>query len=48
MVYGVAPHDFVSFLAVPAILAVVAALACVGPVRRAARIDPLQAVRNQM
>jgi putative ABC transport system permease protein len=47
VLYGVAPHDRVSFLVVPAILAVVAALACVGPARRAARIDPLQALRNQ-
>jgi putative ABC transport system permease protein len=48
VLYGVSPHDRVSFLVVPAILAVVTAVACIGPVRRAARIDPLQAMRHQM
>jgi predicted permease len=48
VLYGVPPHDRVSFLVVPAILAVVMAMACIGPARRAARIDPLQAMRHHM
>ena len=46
VLYGVQPHDHVSFLVVAAILAAVTALACVGPARRAARIDPLQVLRG--
>jgi putative ABC transport system permease protein len=43
--YGVTVHDWVSFVAVPAILAVVTAIACVVPARRAARVDPLKVLR---
>jgi putative ABC transport system permease protein len=46
VLYGVHPHDRASFLVAPAILAIVTAIACAGPVRRAARIDPLQAMRT--
>ena len=44
--YGVTGHDGVSFAAVGIILAAVAAVACVVPARRAARVDPLEALRS--
>jgi putative ABC transport system permease protein len=46
VLYGVSPHDLTSFVAVPLALAVVTAVACVVPARRAARIDPLRALRE--
>jgi putative ABC transport system permease protein len=45
LVWGVEPLDGVSFALVPAVLLVVAALACWWPARRASRIDPLTALR---
>ena len=44
--YGVAPHDGVSFAAVAAVLLIVAALASVVPARRAARVDPVKVLRG--
>ena len=38
--YGVPPTDLATFVAVPALLAVVATLACWVPARRAARVEP--------
>jgi predicted permease len=43
--YGVTPHDAVTFVAVPVVLLAVAAMACVAPARRAARLDPLRVLR---
>jgi ABC-type antimicrobial peptide transport system permease subunit len=43
--FGVAPLDLASFAAAPAILAIVAVLACLVPARRAALIDPAAALR---
>jgi putative ABC transport system permease protein len=43
--FGVAPLDLASFAAAPAILAIVAVLACLVPARRAAAIDPAAALR---
>ena len=43
--YGVDPHDAVSFGAVPVLLVVVTVAACIVPARRAARVNPLQALR---
>jgi ABC-type antimicrobial peptide transport system permease subunit len=43
--FGVAPLDLASFAAAPAILAIVAVLACLIPARRAAAIDPAAALR---
>jgi len=43
--YGVTVHDWVSFVLVPLVLAMVAGIACVVPARRAARVDPRQVLR---
>jgi putative ABC transport system permease protein len=43
--YGVTAFDAASFVAVPFILAAVTVVACLVPARRAARVDPLRALR---
>jgi predicted permease len=43
--YGVTPHDRVSFAAVAALLLLVSALATIVPARRAARVDPVKVLR---
>lgn len=45
LLYGVSPTDRLTFLAVPAILLTIAAVACLVPARRAARLDPMRALR---
>ena len=44
--YGVTTHDALSFVAVPVVLGVVTAVACVVPARRAARVDPMTVLRS--
>jgi predicted permease len=46
LLYGVTTHDPLSLVAVPALLVIVAALAAIAPARRAARINPLTAMRK--
>lgn len=45
ILYGVRPHDTVTFIAVPLFLAATTLLACWIPARRAARVDPQAALR---
>jgi putative ABC transport system permease protein len=45
LLYGVTARDFVSFTLAPLAIALVAVVACAGPARRAARVDPIRALR---
>jgi putative ABC transport system permease protein len=47
LLFGVQPIDLMTFLLVAAILIVVALLACLIPARRAAKVDPLVALRYE-
>ena len=43
--YGIEPHDTVTFAAVPVLLVAIALVACWIPARRAASINPTEALR---
>ncbi len=47
MLYGVSPFDPVSFVAVTLVLSAIAFLASYVPARRAARVDPVEALRQE-
>jgi putative ABC transport system permease protein len=44
--YGIVPHDAFTFVIVPLVLVGIAALACFLPAHRAARLDPLRALKG--
>jgi predicted permease len=45
--YGIQPHDVLTFALVPPFLALIALAACYIPARRAASIDPMKALRTE-
>jgi hypothetical protein len=47
MIFGISPYDPLTFVAVAAILSIVALLACYIPARRAMKVDPMVALRYE-
>ena len=46
MLFGITPFDWPTFVGVPLVIAIVTLAACLAPALRAARIDPLNALRQ--
>jgi putative ABC transport system permease protein len=46
LVFGIPARDPVTFAVVPAVLALIAAAATILPARRAARVEPMKALRE--
>jgi putative ABC transport system permease protein len=44
--YGIRPLDALTFVALPIVIVAIAAIACLIPARRAAKVDPLAALRT--
>jgi ABC-type lipoprotein release transport system permease subunit len=47
VLFGVGPLDLVAFAAAPFILIPIAVVACLLPAARAARTDPIEALRSE-
>jgi putative ABC transport system permease protein len=47
LVFGISPHDPVTFTLVPIVLLLIATLATIIPARRAVRVDPMRALRDE-
>jgi len=47
MLFGLSPHDPVSFIVLPAVLFAIALAACYIPARRALRVEPTVALRTE-
>jgi ABC-type lipoprotein release transport system permease subunit len=47
LLFGIEPTDLTTFAGIALLLALVALLACVIPARRAARVDPMTALREE-